>query len=229
MNVRNSIALFRSAETKRDTKIIKSQKAIQSLHYDKADEIEACLQETNETIRVCSSLPGHEGNAERVEASRRTIDMNVLNKLGGAAITERMLLRLFAIAIKEEQAGNCYEFSLYCHTLLAKQGTKSEVFRIQGEGNHVFLVIHRDPTTPVNDFTQWNPEAVVVDPFFSSFYLAQEIPTFLQACHFDQELGKVSYHPFDFASHKLNNNVLTELIEDWKLASSVKIGQLKLS
>jgi len=219
----SSMTLFLNVETKPAKEIVLSEAVLPLIEITKLNKIKDSLQETSGIIRTSSSLPGHENKAEAVESSRQIIDQNVLEKLKSSniKITENILLRLLCNAIKAQQAGNCYEFSLYCYYLLTKNDIHCEIFRIKN-GNHVFLVMNRDTSTPVNDYRNWNKEAIVIDPFFNSIYMAHEIPNRLQSCSYDSESNKISYIPFNPDLHILSNDVLQDLVADWTHVMSVK-------
>lgn len=179
----------------------------------------ANLNRTHKTITLTSALPGYEQNAVNLEHARANMNHLIFEgvKTWRDIDEERLLHRLDA-AIKSQKAGNCYEFSFYTQSFFAKQGIKSEVFRIRGEqeDNHIFLIINRDPTSPAEDFHQWNDDALLVDPYLKKVYLASEIPNRLESCSYDSESNRVSYIPFDPIQHKLDNLVQTETVEDWR-------------
>jgi len=63
---------------------------------------------------------------------------------------------------------------------------------------------------------------LIVDPFFQTIYLPSEIPDILQSCVHDIEKNQVSYETFNPAKHKLTNDVLDNLIEDWQKLIAAK-------
>lgn len=85
-------------------------------------------------------------------------------------------LNIRAKAIIENKIGTCEEFAFLSlkyltHIAPNKQG---ELFNIL-EGDHVFLVIGRDPKTDIKDFNTWNKNAVVCDAWSGEVFLASQI------------------------------------------------------
>ncbi len=187
------------------------------------EKIRQSIKETNETIKIVSALPGYEHQAAIVDDARNMVDKSIFSSLkaNSVNVTENLILRLFVNAMKLQQAGNCYEFSLYCHSLLLKKGIKSEVTRIKN-GNHVFLIIDRDQSIPIEEVERWRQagHAIIVDPFLNKIYMASEIFHYLQNCWHDEVLNQVKYIPFNLAEHTLSNDVLKEYVEDWRNALS---------
>jgi hypothetical protein len=213
---RYTITLFKKAEINPSTNVMQSEAVLQSSSKHLLCSISECIQATNEAITIRSAFPGQEANAKAVEISRKEINYDVFNKLKdfNANITSNLLVKLLSNAIKTHESGNCYEFSLYCYALLSKQNISSEIFRIKN-GNHVFIVINRDPLLPSNDFTCWNKDAIIVDTFLGKVYMAYEIPLYLSSCLYDEVKNEISYVAFNSSSQTLANDVLPELVEDW--------------
>lgn len=220
---RTSITLFSSAASPTEKKLSISAAAMEGAAPDTLQTISELIAQVNNTIVTCSALPGQEGNAATVVAARHEIDAEVLKRFSHSRIdiTTNLLLKLFSIAIKTQRAGNCYEFSLFMQSLLSKTKLHSEIFRIDG-GNHVFIVLNRNHSSTVNDYMNWNAEALIVDPFFQSVYLPSEIPAKLQSCVHNIEHNQVSYEAFNPVKHKLTNDVLENLMEDWQAIINVK-------
>lgn len=220
---RNSITLFSAVVSTADKAVKVSAAAKECAAPSTILAINEMMNQVCNTIITCSSLPGQEGNAATVVAARHEIDAEVLKRFSHSRIeiTTNLLLKLFSIAIKTQRAGNCYEFSIFMQALLSKTKLRSEIFRIDG-GNHVFIVLNRDQSLAVNDYANWNEGALIVDPFFQSIYLPNEIPTNLQSCVHDIEHNLVSYEAFNPVKHKLLNDVLDNLMEDWQAIISAK-------
>lgn len=175
------------------------------------------LKKVNGIITTVSSLPGEEKNAERVQNARDNINKAIITQLQSraASLTESLLLRFVINGLNIQKAGNCKEFSLYVYSLLIAQKIKCEIFRIKN-GDHVFLVVNRDTSTPVKDYNLWNEEACVVDPFFNRIFSPKEIPIFLKSCLFNVEMNTVSYILFDPEKHELVNSVMREFLDNWR-------------
>lgn len=71
-------------------------------------------------------------------------------------------------------------------------------------------------TTRASEFTQWNKDTLVVDPFLNKIDMASEIKEQLQSCFYVLEANKVTYIPFNPEVHKLDNQVKQEIVEDWQ-------------
>ena len=174
---------------------------------------------THETITITSALPGFEHNAKLVHNARQHMDDMIFSKLRDSGIlNEKFLFKVLTLAIRNQNAGNCYEFAFYAHWILKSQHIRSELFRVKGIAgdSHVFLVLNRDIVTPADDFLAWNIDAIVVDPYLEMIYLASEIPTYLQSCIHDMKSNKISYIPFNHNMHTLDNLIQQELLDDWK-------------
>ena len=81
-------------------------------------------------------------------------------------------------------AGNCVEmcsFGLKYVTdskdeLLAKQ--RVEVMKFAAPFDHCFLVMGRDPATPINDYTRWNKDVLIIDPWLNKIMTLDEFDKF---------------------------------------------------
>lgn len=179
-----------------------------------------CISEVNSIIETTSALPGYEGNAKEVREARKQIDQSIMSRLNNISdVKENILLRLLNIGIKNQRAGNCYEFSFFGQSLLEKEGVLTEIFRIKGDNtkdSHVFIVANRNQETDASDFNTWNKDAIVVDTYMKQIYFANEIPIYLESCLYNEETSKVKYIPFNSNKHALDNNVRKELVEDWQ-------------
>lgn len=122
------------------------------------------------------------------------------------------------MAIRTQRAGNCYEFAFYAASILSR-AMPVEIFRVKDkntQGNHVFLVINRDPQSSIDDPELWGEKAIIVDPYLRKIYSASEIVQFLQSCVYDQESGKVVYSSYNSEIHFFDNNLTEELLMDWR-------------
>ncbi len=70
-------------------------------------------------------------------------------------------------------SGNCDEFTkqAFDFILYHDNSIKAEVYEIQG-GDHVFLVLNRDPNSDPSDPDTWGKKAVICDPWANSVYYA---------------------------------------------------------
>lgn len=82
------------------------------------------------------------------------------------------------------RVGNCDEMTDLALYFLANQTTlnaKGETFSIKN-GDHVFLVIGREPGSRESDYTTWGKQAVICDPWSGDVFFAAEIEQKLK-CH----------------------------------------------
>jgi hypothetical protein len=77
---------------------------------------------------------------------------------------------------EECQMGTCLEMSAAGYQYVKKKypDLKVEIFSIE-KGNHVFLVIGRDPKSKPEDYKNWGSDAVVCDPWGNKFYPAAQL------------------------------------------------------
>jgi hypothetical protein len=165
----------------------------------------------HETINITSALPGFEHNAKIVHDARQQMNDMIFERLRVyGLVTEKFLFNIITLALRNNHAGNCYEFAFFAHWLLISQDIHSEIFRVRGNtgDSHVFLVLNRDTATRAHDFHAWNLDTIVVDPYLEKIYLASEIPTYLESCVHDEKSHRVRYIPFNDKTHKLDNLVL---------------------
>jgi hypothetical protein len=181
------------------------------------EDISKCMAEVSSIITIVSALPGHEDNANLVEDARSAIDYEILSKLRSSRVkvNAAILLKLFVQSLKIHKAGNCFEFSLYGHTLLKGMGMNSQVMRIIN-GNHVFVVLNLDEDSKVNDHTTWNKGAIIADVFFNSIYVSEDIPELMKSLVFNDEDSTVKYEAFDPESQYFSNSVIEDLVEEWR-------------
>lgn len=84
-----------------------------------------------------------------------------------------IFIKLEASAVKAFNAGNCHEL---CYVALNRlreldPSHNAELFLVQN-GNHVFIVLDRNPESDANDYRTWGQKAVVVDPFSNTAFPA---------------------------------------------------------
>lgn len=179
-----------------------------------------CIEHVSEDISVTSALPGYEHNAKKVDDARKAMDDFVFQKVKNLnSATEKILLKLFSTAIQSQKSGNCYEYAFLAKNILNKMDISSEIFRVKGNkenDNHIFLVIDRDLSTDPKDFSTWNENCVVVDPYMQKIYEPKEIPSYLESCVYDEGADLVRYVRFDPKEHQLDCEVINEFLEDWK-------------
>lgn len=197
-----------------------SPKAEKNTSPEDLQRIIACIEETHQVIKTTSALPGFEGNANRVEESRREVNLFIYRSLAcrNKQIRDIFLLRTLVVAIKAQGTGNCYEFAFYASSILSK-AMRVEIFRVKdksAQGNHVFLVINRDPESSIDDPELWEEKTLIVDPYLRKIYSASEIAQFLQSCVYDQEFGTVVYSSYNSEIHFFDNNLIEELLMDWR-------------
>lgn len=207
------------AEQKMQKQLFISKKVPQHLSEQHLRLLDELIQNVHDVITRTSALPGYEHNALAVAESRKKIDTFIFEKIKTMTVVqEKLLFKLICSGIKAQAAGNCREFAIYMCSLLFQE-IPSEIYRGKGgDASHVFLVINRNPSTPTHDFTQWNTDTIIVDPYLKMIYLAHEIPELLQICIHDAQENTIHYIPFNQQQHTLDNNIRAELLEDWQNA-----------
>ncbi len=110
-----------------------------------------------------------------------------------------------------KQLGNCLELAIqaldYIISIIASS-INAEVFRIKG-GDHVFLVLNRDPKSKVEDPTTWGEAAVICDPWNAKVYEAKyyrsELKNFYVKEIKNEKHKIIGYKNYieDFKKHKL--------------------------
>ncbi|OCH99478.1 hypothetical protein A8135_07295 [Legionella jamestowniensis] len=126
--------------------------------------------------------------------------------------------------------GNCYELAFqamdYFVTTNQVALTNLEVLSIDGEkGDHIFLVVGRDPNSNINDITSWGPEAVICDPWSKQVYPASDY----------QEKLKTFYRRYNKDGTKTNCimdydptvHTLNVILNNHQLKSSLSKSALK--
>lgn len=101
------------------------------------------------------------------------------------------------------KAGNCFELAHFAYYELRKidKTINAEIYELK-KGDHVFLVIGRDPSSKPADFKTWGTSAIVCDPWGGYAIPAAEIPKKL-TCYLDYNGTRVIV-PFDPHYHQLN-------------------------
>jgi hypothetical protein len=95
---------------------------------------------------------------------------------------EEKSFNFYVDLIKNSKKGNCEEFSMYGYYIFKKNGYTHlvEIFSIKN-GDHLFIVIDRDPESDKNDFTTWGPHCVVCDGWMGEVYPAHLLPSYLRS------------------------------------------------
>lgn len=83
---------------------------------------------------------------------------------------------------EKNKIANCHEMSEITAYALTKMGVNQniEVLHIL-KGDHVFVVIGRDPNSNLNDFTHWGPNAAIVDAWSGDVYPATQLENKLKS------------------------------------------------
>lgn len=83
----------------------------------------------------------------------------------GANWTWRRRIEIEAYQAKSWGCGNCGEQASAAFVYLREHGIKPIEYYYADDHKHAFVIIGRDTSTPENDFTKWNKEAVICDPW----------------------------------------------------------------
>lgn len=83
--------------------------------------------------------------------------------------------------------GNCYENALTAFNLLLEYPTFGlidlpkvqgniimEIARIQDKGDHVFVVLNRDPKSDIKNMSTWGPDAIILDPWMNAVVVVED-------------------------------------------------------
>ncbi|WP_420420737.1 hypothetical protein [Simkania sp.] len=114
-------------------------------------------------------------------------------------------LRKIAAVAKNVGIGTCLEMSAlaldYC--LEKKAPLKAEVFFLKG-GNHVFLVLDRNPQSNSSDYKSWGKQAVICDTWSGKVFPAMQMESKLKNFSGNQIRGDqvlIQLEPFDPEKH----------------------------
>lgn len=103
------------------------------------------------------------------------------------------------------EVGNCQEYAYSAAEKLKNKvlpNTLVEIFQYVN-GDHVFVVIGRDPKSNPSDYTSWGPHAVICDAWGGNAFPAKDAPSQLK-CYFNYTLkDKNVVLPFDPNFHQL--------------------------
>jgi hypothetical protein len=69
---------------------------------------------------------------------------------------------------RDSNTGNCSELSAVAFNYLKSQGTVPiDYFAVwRGGWNHAFVILNRDKSQPIGDFSKWSMYAVICDPLY---------------------------------------------------------------
>lgn len=100
---------------------------------------------------------------------KKSIDINLENNAQVNFITKQVDMA------KKYSVGNCTEIALIAMEYIATHDDKisAELFEIAG-GDHVFLVVNRDPKSDSHDPLTWGDSAYICDPWANKVYPAKE-------------------------------------------------------
>lgn len=85
------------------------------------------------------------------------------------------------------ESGNCYEQANLAFDYLVKQGISPVELFSMIYGDHVFVVIGRNPNTNAADPTTWNADAIICDPWAGEVYSAKDFIFGLNTVHRSQD------------------------------------------
>jgi hypothetical protein len=105
---------------------------------------------------------------------------NISHKISRIRMSSESDLEVLKRA-KEQKVANCSEMvELGFEYALSTLHTTSsiEIFHIHG-GDHVFLVIGRDPNSDMSDSSTWGTDCVICDPWSGAYYPALKLKNYL--------------------------------------------------
>lgn len=100
--------------------------------------------------------------------------------------------------------GDCDDLALHALDYIVRHvpEMEAELYRIKG-GDHVFLVLNRDPDSAVDDTSKWGANAVICDPWANEVYPAKDALTRLRNFYFNEKEMKNCTEPYDPDHHFL--------------------------
>jgi ankyrin repeat protein len=119
---------------------------------------------------------------------------------------------------RASKKGNCGEFAHVVVDELKALGVKLpiEIVRV-AKGDHVFVVLGRDPNSDLNDYRTWGNSAVCIDAWgMDQPFVANDIPKYLKSYLFYDQTGfplaniSATYNP---KFHKLERQYLFQPVE----------------
>jgi hypothetical protein len=98
----------------------------------------------------------------------KILENRMIDGYGGQKQHPSVIIRDGAALGRKTGTGNCSELSAIAFEFLQfKCVAPIDYFAVyRGAWNHAFVVLYRDNTIPVSDFTKWSPAAVVCDPLY---------------------------------------------------------------
>src|SRR3990167_1841980 len=101
-------------------------------------------------------------------------------------------------AIKETGYGNCIEFAVCVQNYLMKHNISSESIH-NATGDHIYVVLDRDPKSNCSDPRTWGKQAIIIDSFNDEPFHINDIDTKLKNYVFNEDnLYPNSSSPFTF-------------------------------
>ena len=97
-----------------------------------------------------------------------------------STFSKKNLLAIAEVA-EECNVGACLEMSAvaFKHSIQNKPGLRAELFYLEG-GNHVFLVLGRNPPSDPSKYKEWGGEAVICDTWSGKVFPSSEIESKLK-------------------------------------------------
>ena len=97
-----------------------------------------------------------------------------------STFSKKNLLAIAEVA-EECNVGTCLEMSAvaFKHSIQNKPELRAELFFLEG-GNHVFLVLGRNPSSDPSKYKEWGGEAVICDAWSGKVFPASEVESKLK-------------------------------------------------
>lgn len=129
-------------------------------------------------------------------------------------------LRNIVHCTESSSYGRCYEYaSLVLFSLLQlKAGLSIELIYIEN-GDHVFVVLDRDPLSDLQNAQSWGKNAVVIDAWFGNVFPAADLENQLHTSPYS-DADFIAFIPYDKQYHKFKVDH-SFLFQDLELAKSL--------
>lgn len=185
--------------------------AIQHDHFGLACTI---INQVRDVIDVSFSHPdaNHLKKQVRDLASREFREISLKIRDVSSDLPMNEFLKRMADILEEHRVGNCEEMvdlGLYYLSQSTNFHVKGEVFSLK-KGDHVFLVIGRDPNSDPTDYATWGKDAIICDPWAGQAYPVSEIETKLHShrvYYYDRATFMNYLMPFNPAYHVLKKEI----------------------
>ena len=172
-------------------------------------------------VKGSTQLENNKLNQEHFDHLRKGVEGSTFSKLEGLGIkdiidieTERRIQNhenpvlatynsIISVTSKYS-LGNCHELAVQALDYILRYAPEinAEVYTIEG-GDHVFLVLNRDPYSKAEDPSNWGDNAVICDPWADEAYPAKDCSTRLKNFYIDKNKNQNKIEDYNPNKHFL--------------------------